>query len=106
MPNRDNSWKQGYAQRNVTPNDNRWGDCGINCWKAGGGGGNHDARSIKLDFRSSSSGGAWHSGSRKREISHQYIPGYKSSRFKPDDNQTNNCWKSGQSNKRVNFARE
>ncbi|KAE8695489.1 putative Cysteine-rich receptor-like protein kinase 10 [Hibiscus syriacus] len=103
MPNRDNSWKHSYAQCNVTPNDNRWGDCGRNCWKVGG---NHDVRSRKLDFRSSSSGGPWHSGSRKREGSHQYIPGYKSSRFQPDDNQANYCWRSGQSNKRVSFPRE
>ncbi|XVF50748.1 hypothetical protein PTKIN_Ptkin04bG0128200 [Pterospermum kingtungense] len=37
---------------------------------------------------------AWHIGSRKREGSHQYIPGYKSSRFREDDNQTSRCWSS------------
>ncbi|KAK8577262.1 hypothetical protein V6N13_122253 [Hibiscus sabdariffa] len=103
LPNRDNSWKHSYVQRNVTPTDNRWGDCGRNGWKAGV---YHDVGSRKLDLRSSSSGGAWHSGSRKREGSHQCIPGYKSSRFQPNDNQANHCWMSGKPNKRVSFARE
>ncbi|XVF24232.1 hypothetical protein REPUB_Repub13aG0110000 [Reevesia pubescens] len=105
LPNGDNRWDRSFLH-NGAPNDQEWGDCGRNSW------GwkhweNHNIGSRKLDFRrTSSSGGAWHTGSRKREGSHQYIPGYKSSRFRRDDNQTSHCWRSGESNKKVSFALE
>ncbi|XP_022742322.1 uncharacterized protein LOC111293707 [Durio zibethinus] len=81
----------GFVQLNGAPNDHGWGDCGRNSWgwKLRE---NHNFGSRKLDFRRTSSRwGAWPSGSRKREGSHQYIPGYKRSRFQQDDNQTSYC---------------
>lgn len=97
LPNRNNSWERSYVQHNAGCDGNSWGR------KAGG---NHDVGSRKLDYKSSSSGGAWHSGSRKREGFHQYTPDYKSSRFQQDDNQGNHYWRNTKSNKRVSFVRE
>lgn len=91
--NGDKSWGCSFIQKNEAPNNQGWGDCGRNSWgwkpRA-----NHNNESRKTDFRrNSSSGGAWHNGSRKREGSHQYIHDYKSSRFRQDDNQTSHCWR-------------
>ncbi|XVF40832.1 hypothetical protein PTKIN_Ptkin01aG0148000 [Pterospermum kingtungense] len=90
--NGNNSRQHSFIQQNGAPNNRGWGDCGRNSWgwKSRE---NHHIESRKSDFRrNSSSGGAWHIGSRKREGTHQYIPGYKSSRFRQDDNQTSRCW--------------
>ncbi|XVE99879.1 hypothetical protein REPUB_Repub03eG0239700 [Reevesia pubescens] len=98
LSNRDNSWECSFVQRNSAPNDQGWGDCGRNSWgwKPRE---NHNIGSRKLDFRrTSGSEEAWHSGSRKREGSHHYIPGYKSSMFQQDDNQTSHYWRSGKPN--------
>ncbi|XWS65759.1 hypothetical protein CRYUN_Cryun05aG0141000 [Craigia yunnanensis] len=87
LSNGDNSRERSFVQQNGDPNDRGWADCGRNSWgwKPRE---NHNIGSRKLDFRRTSS-----SGSRKREGSHQYIPGYKSSRFQRDDNQTSHCWR-------------
>ncbi|XP_021295812.1 uncharacterized protein LOC110425270 isoform X1 [Herrania umbratica] len=106
LPNGDNSWDRSFLEQNEAPNNQGWGDCGRNSWgwKQWE---NKNIRSRKLDFRkTSSSGRAWHGGSRKREGSHQYILGYNSHRFQRDENQTSHCWRSGKPNKRVSFALE
>ncbi|XP_022764923.1 uncharacterized protein LOC111310075 [Durio zibethinus] len=101
LSNGYNSWDRSFAQHSGAPNDQGWGYCGrkrkSRVWKPRE---NHNIGSRKLDLRrTSSNGGAWHSGSRKREGSHQYIPRYESSRLQRDDNLTSHCWRSGKPNK-------
>ncbi|KAG2668807.1 hypothetical protein I3760_14G007100 [Carya illinoinensis] len=104
LDNANNPWESRY-NRSSELKDRGWKDNVANAW------GwkqwdniNNEIKHQELG-RTGGGWGTWNEGCRKREGSHLYVQGTKSSRFGGDGNQRRRCWR-GQTNKRVSFGRE
>lgn len=102
--NGSNSWETRFVQGSGTPKDRGWRDRGSNSWGCKQWD-NYSKEPKAMEFRKLNGGwGAWNQGCQKREGAHQYITGYKTTRFREDDYQTGHSRREGKAKKRVSFA--
>ncbi|KAG6677055.1 hypothetical protein I3843_14G007200 [Carya illinoinensis] len=104
LDNANNPWESRY-NRSSELKDRGWKDNVANAWGwKQWDNSNNEIKHQELG-RTGGGWGTWNEGCRKREGSHLYVQGTKSSRFGGDGNQRRRCWR-GQTNKRVSFGRE
>lgn len=97
-------WVRSSDQHGRAQKDRGWKDCGGDSARCGKQWDLYNNQNNEFGRRSSYGRESWNGDFQKREGFHHSESGYKSSRFRGDENQTRDCWRRENNKKRVSFA--